>query len=191
MRNITFKTWVAAASMALVVEANAAGGVLPDNVSSCGLDIAARFDEGAPVDIFRIENRSTQVWSITSATYDLTSSRGKLIFDTDEGGNGVEVFQPFKQTGGKADLRRLSNLEDGSSSMTLDFDSFEAGEDFSFSIDVDDTLKASQLGQIRVAGSEIAGARIVLALRGPGGVVTRAEMLFGDQARASVTGGTC
>ena len=180
---------------ALVVSAPAFsandGAQLPQNVQACGLNIAARFVESAPRDRFIWENRSTPAWSITSITLQLKPSIGKLIFDTQDGGTGVEVFQPFREDTGSASLNRVTKLVDGGDEMTLDFHHFEAGEDYQFSLDVDDTLTDSDLGQIRVSASEMSGATVKLVLRGPGGVITNAAMQFGDDATASVTGGTC
>lgn len=164
---------------------------LPVGVSSCGLNMEARFVESAPRDRFELRNNSQSQWSITSATFDLAPSLGRLVFDTEEGGTGVEVFQPFRAESGNAKLRWLSKLSDGSSIMTLDFNRFESGDDFTFTIDVDDTLTASDLGQIRVADREIEGANVELVMRGPGGVITSATMTFGSNGTATVKGKTC
>ncbi|MEL6947879.1 MAG: hypothetical protein AAFO73_09635 [Pseudomonadota bacterium] len=164
---------------------------LPKAVSSCGLHIDAAFREGAPVDRFSITNKSTPEWSITAVTVNLENSAGKLIFDTQDGGSGVEVFQPFRSAGGTAKLRWVSKLKDGGSLMTLDFNRFESKDSFTFSIDVDDTLKASDLGQIRVTDSEMAGATLTYVLRGPGGIITSAEADFGPKANSTLKGRAC
>ncbi|MEO1397233.1 MAG: hypothetical protein AAFU56_00010 [Pseudomonadota bacterium] len=168
-----------------------AATALPNGVSSCGLDLSAVFREGAPVDRFTITNASSPDWSITSVTLNLQPSAGKLIFDTKDGGDGVEVFQPFRRAGGTAKMRRVSRLRDGGPFLTLDFSAFEAADTFTFSIDVDDTLKASELGQIRVAGSEINGAALSYVLRGPGGVITSAEAEFDGSAKSALKGRKC
>ncbi|MEM1038133.1 MAG: hypothetical protein AAGI12_01540 [Pseudomonadota bacterium] len=168
-----------------------AATTLPKGMTSCGLDLRAEFREGAPVDRFTITNRSTPDWSIRSITLNLEPSAGKLIFDTKDGGDGVEVFQPFREAGGNADLRSISKLRDGGPVLTLDFHTFEADQSYTFSIDVDDTVKASELGQIRVAGSEITGASLSYILRGPGGMITKAAADFDSSARSAVKGRVC
>ncbi|MEO0546835.1 MAG: aggregation factor core [Pseudomonadota bacterium] len=168
-----------------------AATTLPKGMTSCGLDLRAEFREGAPVDRFTITNRSTPDWSIRSITLNLEPSAGKLIFDTKDGGDGVEVFQPFREAGGNADLRSISKLRDGGPVLTLDFHTFEADQSYTFSIDVDDTVKVSELGQIRVAGSEITGASLSYILRGPGGMITKAAGDFDNSARSAVTGRVC
>ncbi len=93
---------------------------------------------------------------------DLSASAGGLIFDTSATGAGVDVFQPFEVEAG--DIVPLADsVNDGDSSLSLRIRSLEAGDRASFTIDVDDTLPSSELGQIRVAGSEISGAIATIA----------------------------
>ena len=56
-----------------------------------------------------------------------------------------------------------------------------------FTIDVDDTLTSGPLGQIRVAGSEIEGGRVILTASG--GV--SAEAAFDDRAVATLPVSAC
>ncbi|NEQ55080.1 MAG: hypothetical protein F6K11_33980 [Leptolyngbya sp. SIO3F4] len=49
-------------------------------------------------------------------------------------------------------------MNDGDSKLALQIVSLAPGNRASFTIDVDDTLPRSELGQIRVADSEISGA---------------------------------
>ncbi|MEL6751603.1 MAG: aggregation factor core [Pseudomonadota bacterium] len=176
------------AALAMLVAPSAIAADLPKGVSSCGLSLSARFVEGAPKDRFVLDNRSEGRWSITSARLELAPSRGGLIFDTVSGGGGVEVFQPFEGAAGSANLRRVSRLEDGGDLVVLDFAHFEPGEDYAFTIDVDDTAKASALGQIRVAGGEIDGARLRFVLRAPAGEIVEAGTTFGADAKAALVG---
>jgi hypothetical protein len=126
------------------------------------------FIESAPRDRFEIRNDSSAGQRIQRLTLDLSPSAGKLIFDTIEGGTGVEVFQPFRVETGEARLRGSPVIQDGSERLTLDFTRFEPGQRFVFSIDVDDQLSASDLGQIRVSGREMEGA-LLNAVFGPSG----------------------
>jgi hypothetical protein len=133
---------------------------LAADAANCGVDLHVRFIEGAPVDRFVISNGSDQAYPLTEVAFDLTASKGRLIFDTQNGGSGVEVFQPFVSTIADIDVR------DGATGLRIPMDGLAAGTDVSFTIDVDDQLTASELGQIRVSGSEMAGAQVVFAMNG-------------------------
>ncbi len=130
---------------------------------TCGVNIHARFVEGAPRDRFVIENKSTASLEIASLELDLRPSLGRLIFDTENGGDGVEVFQLFRTETGDATLDAQPTIKDGDDRMALAFTSFGAGQRYQFSIDVDDRLKNSDLGQIRVSGGEMQGAELIAA----------------------------
>lgn len=127
---------------------------------ACGIELVAVFDEGAPRDRLTLENLSTADLAIASVEIDLTASAGSVIFDTRPGGTGVEVFQDFQVESGDATLAQDPVARDGSSLLGLQFDLFTAGETFTFSIDVDDQLADSDLGQIQVTGAELAGASV-------------------------------
>ena len=176
--------------------------VLPNNVPTCGLHLQASFVEGAPTDRFSIENQSQGRWSITSVTFMLDSAAGNLIFDTENGGGGVEVFQPFKEvtatpasSSSSAKLRRVSNLRDGGATMNMDFTHFEPGEGYSFTIDIDDQLQASaaksELGQIRVSAGELEGATIRFVLASLTGEIVEASTQFNASNEAVLKGQTC
>lgn len=124
------------------------------------------FTESAPRDRFEVINDSSPGQRIQRLTLNLTGSAGRLIFDTAEGGTGVEVFQPFRVESGEARLSKTPVVKDGSDRLELTFTQFEPGQRLVFSIDVDDRLPASDLGQIRVSGSEMAGA-LLSVLVGP------------------------
>ena len=135
-----------------------------DEASLCGFATTARFVESAPRDRFFIENTSTTAWTISSANVDLSTSTGNLIFDITADGAGVEVFQPFRDDGGAAILAQEPVVTDGDQSITLAFTSFNPDESYEFSIDIDDQLADSDLGQIRVSSGEIAGTGLNLEL---------------------------
>jgi hypothetical protein len=130
------------------------------DAADCGVDLQVRFIEGAPVDRFVISNGSDRAYPLTEVAFDLTASKGRLIFDTQIGGSGVEVFQPFVSSVANIDVR------DGATGLRMPMDGLDARTDVSFTIDVDDQLTASELGQIRVSGSEMAGAQVVFAMNG-------------------------
>lgn len=138
----------------------------PTDAVACGFAVSIVFDEGAPRDRIAISNDSSADISIASARFDLASSVGGIIFDTLDGGIGVEVFQDFQVEGGDAVLANEPIAEDGATDLRLDFESFEPGDSFTFSIDVDDQLTDSDLGQIQVTGAEIAGALVAITTAG-------------------------
>lgn len=141
--------------LALISPAVASAGA-----ATCGVDLQVRFIEGAPVDRFVISNGSDQAYPLSEVAFDLSASAGRLIFDTQNGGAGVEVFQPFQSS--IADI----NVRDGATGLRIPMDGLAAGAEVSFTIDVDDQLTASELGQIRVSGSEMSGAQVVFAMNG-------------------------
>ena len=59
-------------------------------------DIVVNFVESAPKDRFVIKNTGEYDFENLIVEIDLTSSVGRLIFDTTGNGAGVEVFQPFE-----------------------------------------------------------------------------------------------
>jgi len=110
-----------------------------------------RFVESAPRDRFEL---TVGREDLAQVTIDLRGSAGKLIFDTAAGGTGVEVFQPLRDEGGA----NASDVADGAEVITVTLRDAQAGGRAAFSIDVDDRLTSSDLGQIRVTGGEMAGA---------------------------------
>jgi len=54
----------------------------------------------------------------------------------------------------------MPKIDDGETSVTLDISTLAPGDRIAFTVDVDDQLSNSELGQIRVAGGEIAGATL-------------------------------
>jgi hypothetical protein len=118
-------------------------------------DIAITFSEGAPKDRFSFIGPST-------LTLDLGGSAAGLIFDTSASGAGVEVFQPFETVAGGEVIAEVSKVMDGDTQVTMSLRGLPPGATLAFTVDVDDTLTASDLGQIRVSESEISGASVRL-----------------------------
>ncbi|MGH1440111.1 MAG: hypothetical protein ACRBBR_08390 [Cellvibrionaceae bacterium] len=124
-------------------------------------NIEVRFVEGAPKDEFLIQNTGQCSIKQFTLDIDLSSSEGNLIFDTTNAGQGVEVFQPFEATSGQFELISQTNgneVKDGDNTLSLKVPEIKPQQVISFTIDVDDKLENSQLGQIQVTGSEIKGA---------------------------------
>ena len=140
-----------------------------NNSKSCQAALSAKFTESAPRDRFAFTNVSSDGWQIQKLSLRLATSDGKLIFDTEDGGTGVEVFQPYRQESTTATVQGVSQPADGDQSMQINFSDFPAGANYTFSIDVDDQLSQSELGNIRVAGSEINGAGIKVDFLSPEG----------------------
>lgn len=149
----------------------------------CGVDIQARFIESAPRDRFVFENKSSFPVEIASLSLDLRPSAGRLIFDTESGGTGVEVFQLFRGEEGDAELANAPTVNDGDDQIALAFKAFGSGQTYRFSIDVDDQLTNSELGQIRVSGGEMQGAELTAVTAD--GTVHRAVFDASNRARMS------
>ncbi len=135
-----------------------AAALLP---SAALADITMNFRESAPKDRFTLTNTSACDLGSIAITLDLSSSAAGLIFDTTASGAGVEVFQPLEIVEGKALLAGIPDVRDGMNRVELTLTRFPAGADLAFTIDVDDTRAQSDLGQIRVSGSEISGAQLI------------------------------
>jgi len=124
-------------------------------------DINIVFIEGAPKDRFAIKNTSDCAYKELTVNVNLAESVGKLIFDTTGSGAGVEVFQPFETDGG-VELISSAKVQDGDKELTIKVTELAPDSTVSFTIDVDDTLTNSELGQIRVGNSEIEGTQITI-----------------------------
>lgn len=127
---------------------------------SAHANIEVKFVESAPKDSFVIKNIGACTFNELEFEIDLAPSTGKLIFDTTAAGAGVEVFQPFEVKSGEIALASADAVSDGDKSLSVNVSTLEKDDSVSFTIDVDDTLPKSSLGQIRVTGSEIQGATV-------------------------------
>ncbi len=107
-------------------------------------------------------NDTTCTLSDLNVVIDLSKSAAQLVFDTTAEGAGVEVFQPFEKVQGQFELTR--QVLDGDQQLTLLINDLAAGDTISFTIDVDDTLQSSELGNIRVSSSEMQGSQVFLQL---------------------------
>lgn len=128
-------------------------------------NVEVTFVESAPKDRFVLHNTSQCALNGLTVHLDLSNSVGRLIFDTTATGAGVEVFQPFEVKKGNLKLISASEVKDGDSTLSLSIQSIAANDSVSFTIDVDDTLTQSELGNIRVSGSEITNALIEITTK--------------------------
>lgn len=150
-------------------------------------NIEVTFIEGAPKDTFVIKNIGNCPLTNLTVKIDLSHSAGKLIFDTTATGAGVEVFQPFEVTNGSITLSSNNNVDDGDSSLILNIKNLAIKNLASFTIDVDDTLPISELGKIRVAGSEIKNGLVKIQ----SGNKTLGQGVFGSDSKATIFNKMC
>jgi len=191
MNRIRFKTDIAAlaavSGVLFLALANipAALGDQQNNGQTCAAAIQGRFVEGAPKDRFEFSNHSSENWSINKITLDLTESKGDLIFDTADGGAGVEVFQPFQADEQTAAIGNVQLPGDGGQTMVLEFDDFTPGSNFNFTIDLDDRLLDSALGQIRITSDEIQNAKVTTVFKNDNGELLEIIAAFSDSSTLS------
>ena len=161
---------------------------------ACGAKVEVQFFESAG-DIFQITNKSEAPFVLVSLIIRLTGSRGRLFFDTAEGGPGVSMPEPFAPVAGtgESDVGFLgaTAVNDGDEQVLLRFSDFRPGREFIFVVDVDDRLENSDFGQAVISGDEIdgAGAEAVLILKG--GRRSKVKGVFGTDGRALLKGGVC
>ena len=169
----------------------AAVTLLPGSpASACGAWVEVAFFE-TDGDIFEIINKSQGPWAVDELTIRLTGSRGRLIFDTEDGGLGASMAQPFEPVAGEVGLEAVTPVGDGGEIIRLRFSGFTPGRRFEFVIDVDDRLDNSDYGQAVVSGDEIEGAGASVVLRLKNGRTSKARGRFGPDGRARLKGGAC
>jgi hypothetical protein len=150
-------------------------------------NVEVTFVESAPKDRFVLHNASQCALNDLTVHLDLSNSVGRLIFDTTATGAGVEVFQPFEVKKGNLKLISASEVKDGDSTLSLSIENIAANDSVSFTIDVDDTLTQSELGNIRVSGSEIANALIEITTEGQ----QEFSAIFDNKGKALVSLPSC
>ncbi len=156
-------------------------------VGPAAAEVTARFVEGAPNDVFEIDNSGACDFGPLRLDIDLSGAPAGLLFDVTAGGPGVLVFQPLRLVAGAEQVTGLSELADGDRALALDLAGLPAGARIVISVDIDGTLANGPLGQTRVAGAEIAGAtlRVVSASS-----AASAAFDAGGVARVAVSGCT-
>ena len=128
--------------------------------SAAFADLKTSFSEGAPKDRFTFSNTSNCNLENAKVTLDLSGSASGLIFDVTGKGAGVEVFQPLQIVSGASALASVPKVKDGDNRIVFNVKRLNAGEEFAFTIDVDDTTGGRE---ITVNGSEISGASVKLS----------------------------
>lgn len=157
---------------------------------ACGPEVVIQFMDSSP-DLFIIENKSLEAWTLLSLEFRMGNSRGRVVFDTDEGGPGAAEPQQFAPVDNEVGLMGAPVVADGAEEMRLNFANFAAGRRFVFTIDVDDRLPDSDMGRAYVTGEEIAGAEVSGLLTHPRIGEGRAQGTFGSDGKAHLRGATC
>lgn len=137
------------------------------SVPSARADIAVRFTEAAPKDRFVVTNRTGCTLAAGSITIDLGPSRAGLLFDTDPSGPGENVAQPVeiaRTQSVSASLPDGPAVADGATTAEIRFRDFLPGGEIEVTVDVDDSIPSGPRGVQMIDGSEIAGARVTLAM---------------------------
>ncbi len=103
-------------------------------------------------DTFNITNDISSTENILTVVIDLTLSPNS-VFDT-AGGGGSSPFTPLAGEALEVGLTS-STVVDGGKTLTLTFNDFQAGETFTFTIDVDDTVGGTTITGAMIAGSQV------------------------------------
>jgi hypothetical protein len=157
---------------------------------ACGPEVVIRFIDSDP-DLFIIENKSLEDWTLLSLEFRAGNSMGKVVFDTDFGGAGASAPQQFEHVEGEVGLMGTPVVADGAEELSLHFINFSAGRQFTFSIDLDDRIPMSDMGQAYVTGEEIAGAEVTGLFSHPKIGEGKAQGTFGTDGRAHLRGAAC
>ena len=157
---------------------------------ACGPEVVIQFIDSSP-DLFIIENRSLEAWTLVSLEFRAEKSAGRVVFDTDLGGAGASEPYQFEVVEGEVGLMKAPVVADGAEELTLHFANFAPGRKFVFSIDLDDRLENSAMGQAYVTGDEIAGAEVTGLFTHPKIGEGRAQGTFGSDGTAHLRGATC
>lgn len=177
---------------ALLMAASPARAQTPPDVAAqpgCGPRILVEYTDDAP-DYFIIKNRSPEGWSLAMLAIDLGQSAGPLVFDPDEGGDGVGGASPFDPNMHESvELVGVVPAGDGGQALAHHFDGFAAGLDFSFHIDLDAVPEGGR--RTWVLPQDIQGARILARFAGPTGAHDRIEAMFDERATADSGAGGC
>lgn len=166
------------------------GLVLGPTARACGPEVVIRFIDSGP-DLFIIENNSLEDWTLLSLEFRAEHSAGRVVFDTDFGGAGASEPQQFETVEGEVGLMKAPVVADGAEELTLHFANFAPGRKFVFSIDLDDRLENSAMGQAYVTGDEIAGAEVLGLFTRPRIGEGRAQGTFGTDGTAHLRGAAC
>ncbi len=162
----------------------------PDTARACGPLIEINYLE-TDGDVMTIRNRSEQSWALESLTFNMTTSRGSIIFDTLYGGPGSNAARDFYVISGNGKLLAPPLVEDGGSVMLMSFIDFGPGHEIDFAIDLDDRMSQSIMGNAYVTGEEIMGGEVSGKLRSPEGHEMDVRGVFNEKNVAHLTSPAC
>jgi len=157
---------------------------------ACGAKVEIQFFE-SDGDIFAIRNKSEAPFALVSLVIRLTGSRGRLFFDTADGGPGESMPEAFAPVDNNVGFLGATAVNDGDEQVALRFSDFQPGRGFMFVVDVDDRLDNSDFGQAVISGDEIEGAGAEAFLSMKGGRASKVKGVFGPDGRALLKGGVC
>lgn len=129
-----------------------------------GLNV--QFEESAPKDRFIIVNQTQCTLDDMRLVIDLENSAAGLLFDTQSGGAGVNVYQPLEIAVGAEWVQSANAVGDGARELNLAISQFPNQGRIVITIDVDDTKPSGPLGTQMISNSEIAGAEVRVAIKG-------------------------
>ena len=162
----------------------------PKPAAACGPEVVVQFIDAGP-DMFIIDNKSSEAWTLLSLEFRSANSVGRVVFDTDFGGQGSSEPYQFEAVEGDVGLMKEPVVADGAEALDLHFSNFTAGRQFIFTIDLDDRLADSVMGQAHVTGEEIAGAEVSGLFTHPRIGKGTAKGVFGTDGKAHLRGATC
>ena len=162
----------------------------PKPAAACGPEVIIQFIDSGP-DVFIIDNKSREDWTLLSLEFRSANSIGRVVFDTDFGGQGSSEPYQFEVVPGEVSLMKEPVVADGAEALDLHFANFSAGRKFMFTIDLDDRLESSPMGQAHVTGEEIAGAEVSGVFSHPKIGKGSAHGTFGSDGEAHLRGATC
>ena len=157
---------------------------------ACGPLVLAEIRESSP-DVVRIENRSAEGWSISSLSFDLSTSEGRIFIDSSPADDGFAGSAPFITTKGRIKVRSVSGTEDGSTHLSFSFDAFPSPDVYHFLIDFDDGLYNSDFGQAYIDPHEVAGTALTATFTDPEGISSTATGIFSADGKVVLGGGGC
>ncbi len=165
--------------------------VCAGTAEACGPRVEIEYYEGDGGDVFNIANKSQEPWSVASVVLSLVGSRGRVVFDTADGGAGTSMHRPFSANAGNVGFIGATPVDDGSRVVALKFSDFSPGKSFSFIVDVD-AKSPSGIDLPMVSDGDMEGATGEAEMVKASGDKVRATGAFGREGKAVIgEGGLC
>ncbi len=164
--------------------------VMPALANACGPRVEVEFYESDGGDVFRITNKSQEPWSVAGLVLSLQPSRGRVVFDTADGGAGTSMHHPFNAITGNVGFTGASPIQDGDQVVALTFSDFPPGKTFTFVIDTD-AKTPEGYDKAMVSDYDMEGATGEAEMV-KGADKVRAKGVFGREGKAVIgEGGLC